>query len=166
MAEREALRRLGGLVQVDDACLGGKRTGCKTEGAVPGVRWINRALDNVEHAASGRWQTVKQGGQARRHSATAWYHLHRRSPVAAMLSRVKYTAVLCNPWPERICGLWETFMAGWRNLIRCGRRHRTMPWVVQRRPAPIVNAVPLLSTTCDDSVNSTRRPYYGFVRCV
>ena len=141
VAKRDASRRSGGLVQFDDACLGGERTGCKTDGGTPGVAG-NGVMDNVKCATSGRYQTAKQGNRARRYSARACGHFQRRSHLATMPSWLLYAAMPCNRWPEQVCALSKTFMAERLNLIRCGLRAPSMPLVVQRRPAPVVNAVP------------------------
>lgn len=63
------------------------------------LQWT-RHRDNVERTTSGRHQTVKQGNQARRHSAAAWYHFDRRFHFAVMLPRLMCAAISCDPWPE------------------------------------------------------------------
>ena len=135
----------------------------------PGARWVNGVLANVKRATSGRYKTVKQGNHLRLHSAAAWYHFDRPFHLAAMLLRLMYAAMLCNPWPEQVCKLSETFMSEQRNLIRCVLRTTSMRLVVQRQPEPIGGCCAPSVTSCnvsDDYVNFMLGLIYHCVNCV
>jgi len=94
---------------IDDACLCGERNGRKTDCGAPRARWVNGVLANVKRATSGHYPTVKRGNDARRHSVAASYHFDRWFYLAAMLQRLIYAAMFCDPWPEPSLGVVGSF---------------------------------------------------------
>ena len=101
MRERDRAYRLGGTVQVDDACLGGENPGGKAGCEVPGLLRVNTILGNVKRSLDGTYHHF-EAHYATRYLAEFQYRFNRRYDLAAMLQRLLQAAATALPLPRPI----------------------------------------------------------------
>lgn len=106
MATRDATQRLGGIVQIDDAYLGGECPGGRAGTGVPGARWVNVVLGNLKRSLDGTLHAFKY---TQRYLADATWRFNRRFELKALVRRLLVAAARYRPWPEpalRDCEVW------------------------------------------------------------
>lgn len=85
MAEREATRRLGGFVQIDDAYLGGERNGGKTGRGAPGKQAFVAAVETDEDLEHPRYAVLEPVRTFDNASLSDWCQ-RRLAPEAELYS--------------------------------------------------------------------------------
>ncbi len=116
MMERDREHVLGGFIQLDDACLGGERSGGKRGRGAPGktpfvaaverpeFRWVNKILGNIKNALRGTCHAVRPK-YAQRYLAEFEYRFNRRFDLHDIIPRLLYVALRTPPMPERLLKL-------------------------------------------------------------
>ena len=111
MRERDDSQPLRGIVEIDDAYLGGETSGGKRgRGAArktPVLSWVNTLLGNVKRAIDGTYHAC-EARYAGRYLAEFAYRFNRRYELADLVPRLVYVAVRTPPLPDRLLTLAGT----------------------------------------------------------
>ena len=109
MARREGETALPGRVEMDDAYLGGVRSGGKRGCGAAGrqaarmasFKWVNTTLGNIKSAITGTYRKLGPDHAGRYLGSFAWRY-NRRYQLQTMIPRFVHSAARTQPMPYRL----------------------------------------------------------------